>query len=326
MIGFHGFFLEDSWRVLMLELADTNLHQEIYSIGPFSAQRATRLLEQVATGLHHVHELGIVHMDLKPANILLASGVAKLADFGLARDGFGLLAGPVLPPGGTVPYSAPEVLDGREFGAKADLWSLGCTMFEALTGDMAFPGALEDILTAQLQPPALPPQLLSQIISSMLQYEECRRPSPLAIQGDCQILVAQQEDEERRRAAAPAAHEQAPTHPQELDSVKMPEPGQPRPVVGIGAVFGQAAPAARICYVVRHPPRRVITNRPRCVVTRPPSLVVTRPPSLVVTRPPSLMLTPPRYLVVARPLVHSRPQHLVVLPPLFRSFAPQHRP
>jgi serine/threonine protein kinase len=104
----------------------------------------------VLSGLGHAHNAGIVHRDVKPGNILISNGAAKLADFGIARSASdtteiaaqGLFLG-------TIVYSSPELLMGREVGPRSDLYSLACVLYECLTG--APPFHVDDTSRAVLQ-------------------------------------------------------------------------------------------------------------------------------------------------------------------------------
>jgi len=120
----------------------------------------TQVLElgaQIADALATAHRCGILHRDLKPANIMLTKAGAKLLDFGLAKlrpqpaaAGVGLSAlstqAPATMPGavmGTVPYMAPEQLEGKETDARTDLFAFGCVLYEMLTARRAFGGNTE---------------------------------------------------------------------------------------------------------------------------------------------------------------------------------------
>nr|MDP9238935.1 protein kinase [Chloroflexota bacterium] len=109
--------------------------------GPLPMERALGIAEDVCRALGHAHEHGIVHRDVKPANILLTSdGAAKLGDFGLA-----LAAGRTRLTlegafAGTAAYMAPEQAMGQPADARSDLYALGCVLYEMLTGRAPFAG------------------------------------------------------------------------------------------------------------------------------------------------------------------------------------------
>lgn len=109
--------------------------------GPLQVGEAIDIVLQAAEGLSKAHEAGIVHRDIKPANIIMTSdGVAKIVDFGLAK-----LSGmtKVTRTGmtvGTIAYMSPEQARGAEVDSRTDVFSLGVTLYELLTGHLPFPG------------------------------------------------------------------------------------------------------------------------------------------------------------------------------------------
>ncbi len=105
--------------------------------GPLAPERAARLVDQVASALDAAHAHGIVHRDVKPANILLGAGDhAYLTDFGLTKNVHSA-SGTTRPGGwvGTMGYVAPEQIRGERVDARADVYALGCVLYHALTGE-----------------------------------------------------------------------------------------------------------------------------------------------------------------------------------------------
>jgi eukaryotic-like serine/threonine-protein kinase len=115
---------------------------------------ALLLAREVAEALDYAHHRGIIHRDIKPENILLSNGHAVVADFGIARA-IGLASGNSLTakglPIGTAAYMSPEQAQGVTGGdPRSDVYSLGCVLYEMLTGRMAFGGAsLREVLAKQ---------------------------------------------------------------------------------------------------------------------------------------------------------------------------------
>jgi serine/threonine protein kinase/formylglycine-generating enzyme required for sulfatase activity len=106
--------------------------------GPLPVHRAAGIARQVALALQCAHERGVVHRDVKPANVMLgADGVVKLVDFGVAKlEGSTLTGGGPTP--GTVAYMSPEQVRGEDVDHRADLWALGVVLFEMLAGKRPF--------------------------------------------------------------------------------------------------------------------------------------------------------------------------------------------
>ena len=116
-----------------------DLRSQLVAQGPLPPDSAVRIVAQVAAALDAAHAAGLVHRDVKPANVLLeqrgATQHAYLSDFGLSKTAH--RATGITRSGqwvGTVDYAAPEQLDGRPVDARTDVYALGCVLFESLTG------------------------------------------------------------------------------------------------------------------------------------------------------------------------------------------------
>jgi predicted Ser/Thr protein kinase len=114
---------------------------ELLSVtGPLEPRRALHIVGQVAGALDAAHAHGLVHRDVKPANILLTDAPAEhayLSDFGLARSTApgATMTAELL---GTVDYMAPEQIDGRSVDGRTDVYALGCVLYELVTGEVPF--------------------------------------------------------------------------------------------------------------------------------------------------------------------------------------------
>jgi len=130
--------------VAMRLVGGGDLRQAIDREGPLPADRAIALLGQVAEALDAAHAAGIVHRDVKPHNVLVEGDRAFLSDFGLAKTvgEAGAVSGSSVV--GTVEYMPPEQWRGEEVGPAADVYSLGCVLFEALTGIVPYARADSD--------------------------------------------------------------------------------------------------------------------------------------------------------------------------------------
>jgi DNA-binding beta-propeller fold protein YncE/predicted Ser/Thr protein kinase len=126
---------EDGELIVAMRLVEGgDLRKRIRGDGPLPPEEAIALLGQVADALDAAHTAGIVHRDVKPHNILLEGERAYLTDFGLAKalGDSGVLSGTSVV--GTVEYMSPEQWRGEQVGPPADVYSLGCVLYESLTG------------------------------------------------------------------------------------------------------------------------------------------------------------------------------------------------
>jgi len=163
-----------------------SLDDKLKRDGPLDVQTAVRVCTDVAAGLEALWGAGMVHRDVKPANILLdEGGRAYITDFGLAKDTQGsllTLPGQAL---GSMDYMAPEQIRGEPVGAATDIYALGCVMYECMCGRPPFAEVQGmRILWAHLQdPPPDPrsvradiPEAFSQTLLVALEKDSAKRP------------------------------------------------------------------------------------------------------------------------------------------------------
>ena len=136
--------LDETLYLIMRWVEGTDLRTLLRTSGRVSPARAIKLLRPVASALAAAHTRGLVHRDVKPANILIARGDEEdddhvyLADFGIARRTDGESATHTGVFVGTVDYTAPERFEGGRGDAASDIYSFGCVLFEALTGHVPY--------------------------------------------------------------------------------------------------------------------------------------------------------------------------------------------
>lgn len=126
--------------VLVLEYVEgQTLENRLRHYGPLSAPEAVSVFEQTLRGVEHIHRMGIVHRDLKPSNIFITrEGEIKLMDFGIARIMDNHDPSQKSTMVGTLLYISPEQVNGRETDCRSDVYTLGISLFEAVTGRLPF--------------------------------------------------------------------------------------------------------------------------------------------------------------------------------------------
>ena len=177
---------------IVMELVEGKTLAEMSAAGGLPPESVLRYAVQIASALARAHDRGIVHRDLKTANIVITTeGLVKVLDFGLAKQvGGGILEGPTRSfatidnassVSGTLPYMAPEILRGEIADHRSDLWALGIVLYEAVSGRLPFAGrtgfeissAIMREIPAPLGPP-VPPGLWA-IIQRCLTKEPLQR-------------------------------------------------------------------------------------------------------------------------------------------------------
>ena len=199
--------------IAMRYVSGSDLNRKLISGGRLDPKRAVALIGQVAAGLDAIHAAGLVHRDVKPANVLLsgsdASEHAYITDFGVARNvasTSGLTkTGRFV---GTLDYVAPEQIRGGEVDARADVYALGCLLFKLLSGEVPFPRDGEAArLYAHLndEPPAaslftpMVPKALDRVIGrAMAKSPDDRYPSAGDLGRAADAALLRERDRARR--------------------------------------------------------------------------------------------------------------------------------
>ena len=237
IVTIHDMIVEGDRLALVMDFIDgTDLytHQRNQG-GTLAPAVAVHMLAQIADALATAHAAGIVHRDLKPANILVPrdGGPVRLADFGVARiagEATATATGSVI---GTMNYLAPEVLNGRLPGPACDIYALGITLYELLTGAPPFtadhPGAIvkRHLEDAPAPHPAIPIELWP-LLTSCLAKDPAARPTAQALATNLQSTTPTRPGPPPN-PFTPHPPTPAPTHPPQEPPTPLPPPEEPPP-------------------------------------------------------------------------------------------------
>lgn len=216
---------------------------EVQEDDPELAADVARVLGDVTEGLNYLHECRLVHRDLKPSNVMIdAAGRARLLDFGILRDldREGLtLSGAV----GTPLYMSPEQVGGEEVGPPADLYSLGCMLYQLLAGRPPFLGRATQVLMRHIREVPEPPSR--------------HRPCDARLEALALKLLAK--EPEARPKVGPVREtlwEVAGGAPEASSSTRVQPPRQPQEFLGrqtelaeLQAAFAESRSAARVVLI-----------------------------------------------------------------------------
>jgi eukaryotic-like serine/threonine-protein kinase len=203
---------ENGTHFIVMEYVDgRTLKDVIRAEAPLYPDRAAEICADVCAALGAAHARGLVHRDVKPANIMLMpDGRVKLMDLGIARAAAGETVTQTAAMLGTAQYLSPEQAQGQDVDFRSDLYSLGCCLYEMLTGTVPFRGATpvaiayrhvrEDPAPPRLLNPDVPPSLEAVCLKAMAKRPEDRYQTAAEFRADLMRARSGQ-----RTAAGPAA-------------------------------------------------------------------------------------------------------------------------
>ncbi|MGA2609442.1 MAG: protein kinase [Terriglobia bacterium] len=183
--GLHTAFRLENQLLMIMEFVNGTTLEDKLKNGPFPLNDAIDYVSQVLSALGFAHSHGVIHRDIKPANMMLTpENVIKLMDFGIAKSNTDrklTTAGTTL---GSLYYMPPEQVQGTDLDPRSDLYSVGVSLYEMVTGSRPFKGNSDyDLMVAHLQKVPLPPidiqpelpKALNDIIMVSLEKDPARR-------------------------------------------------------------------------------------------------------------------------------------------------------
>ncbi|ONI84767.1 hypothetical protein ALI22I_30190 [Saccharothrix sp. ALI-22-I] len=225
IVTVHDVVLEDGRPWIVMELIEgPSLAEVVERVGPLPEHRVVEIARQLLDALADIHEQGVLHRDVKPANVLLDGDRVVLTDFGIAavEGGTALTATNQLI--GSPQYLAPERINGEGARAASDLWALGVTLYFSVTGTTPFQrddmqGVLAAVLSQEPQPV---PGALGPVIAGLLRKEPATRLTAT----EAVTLLSPSRQPTRRITPDTATRPAPPPTPQPTTTQPTPRPAQ----------------------------------------------------------------------------------------------------
>ncbi|MFN6163711.1 MAG: protein kinase domain-containing protein [Planctomycetota bacterium] len=268
----------DQYFIVMELISGGSLSQTVRRDGPLDWKEACRLIMQAAEGLNAAHQANLIHRDVKPENLMVTSeGLCKVVDFGLCKaaaveqDSEAAIthANNIL---GTPQYMSPEQFQGKELDARADLYSLGGTLFYLLTGKYPFHEAkgILQMMTAHINEPVGPasrwnplvPVECDQIIAkAMAKAPDDRFPTAASMAASLRNLLTREQSTESIDDFLPSID------PEPLAEVLVVEPSKMQATVLSGSIRKNGIRSVRIASSMDEGMRSIVESKPQAVIT-----------------------------------------------------------
>ena len=259
--------VDNQLLMLMEYLEGVTLEQRLQQ-GRIPVPEAVEYVRQALAALDYAHQRGVIHRDIKPANMMLVSGTVKLMDFGIAKaagDQRLTMTGTTM---GSLYYMSPEQIKGAsDLDARADLYSVGVSLYELVTGKRPFDGDSQfAIMSAHLEKnpvppvtldPSLPESLNDLILMSVEKDPNQRFQTAAAFRNALGGFAAAVSAPTATLAAAPPPPPPAPAAapaPQNYQLVEPTQPAQPRSKRGLWMALGAVAAVLAVVAVVQFAP------------------------------------------------------------------------
>ncbi|OLF09380.1 serine/threonine protein kinase [Actinophytocola xinjiangensis] len=259
VVPLYDFGEVDGLLYIAMRLVDGSDLASLIKDGPLAPERALALLGQVAEALDNLHERGLVHLDVKPANVLVTSRESTaehiyVADFGLTRrgaTGHRTRGGDFL---GSPTYAAPEHLRGEPVDARTDAYSLACVLFACLSGRPPFQGPVPEVIQGHLnrdvpaltEHVALPPAIDEVIRRGMAKSPKSRYTNCRELMAAARQALAGAGQQARRPPAVPVGPmvpgPNRPSYPPRPPQQQTPPGGYPARPVPAGTHSSSADP------------------------------------------------------------------------------------